>query len=327
MQSPEALLSPADGKPMRLQGTVADLQTALHRRKKVFYPSRQRLTLPIPAGQKKPTVLAPDKRLADYGLADGSIVVFKDLGPQARFQPLLTHAADGHDDSQPLTKFNAAGRLQHGLLLGVLRPAGRVCAHLLPAAIRLLLAQVRPSGRLRRPPPPAICWLRQQPHAAGSRCRRRWCSSWRSRTGASTTPSASWRRSSCTSQRSATLPPPCSTVCALLQDRPTPVAWPLGRFSHATMPIFNLFRNCAYYWGFGAYVSYFVNHPLYTEPPHALSVPLLAFALLCQAGNFRCPSLPLLLCAGPSLHSLPGICPWSLSLQSSLGHAPSGSVS
>lgn len=38
----------------------------------------------------------------------------------------------------------------------------------------------------------------------------------------------------------------------------------IHRFSHSTMPIANLFRNCGYYWGFAAFVSYFVNHPLYT---------------------------------------------------------------
>ena len=38
------------------------------------------------------------------------------------------------------------------------------------------------------------------------------------------------------------------------------------RFSHSTMPIFNLFKNCGYYWGFALFVGYYVNHPLYTAP-------------------------------------------------------------
>ncbi|EGG24712.1 synaptic glycoprotein SC2-like protein [Cavenderia fasciculata] len=41
------------------------------------------------------------------------------------------------------------------------------------------------------------------------------------------------------------------------------------RFSHATMPISNIFKNSIYYWGNTILVSYFVNHPLFTSPPPA----------------------------------------------------------
>ncbi|XP_022648833.1 very-long-chain enoyl-CoA reductase-like [Varroa jacobsoni] len=61
----------------------------------------------------------------------------------------------------------------------------------------------------------------------------------------------------------------------------------IHRFSHGTMPIFNLFKNCGYYWGFGLYIAYYINHPLYTPPACKRQI-YAAFVLfaIAEIGNF-----------------------------------------
>jgi len=60
------------------------------------------------------------------------------------------------------------------------------------------------------------------------------------------------------------------------------------RFSNATMPILNLFKNSSYYWGFAFVIGYFVNHPLYTAPyfGNLQIYGALAGFILSELGNF-----------------------------------------
>ena len=58
-------------------------------------------------------------------------------------------------------------------------------------------------------------------------------------------------------------------------------------FSHGSMPIGNLYRNCGYYWSFGAAVSFFLNHPLYTSPNETRVLLGFAAAMLCQIVNYQ----------------------------------------
>lgn len=59
----------------------------------------------------------------------------------------------------------------------------------------------------------------------------------------------------------------------------------IHRFSHGTMPLRNIFRNCGYYWGFSLYVAYHVNHPLFTPPPILLQLIGLLLFIICEMGN------------------------------------------
>ncbi|XP_062235418.1 very-long-chain enoyl-CoA reductase isoform X1 [Platichthys flesus] len=60
------------------------------------------------------------------------------------------------------------------------------------------------------------------------------------------------------------------------------------RFSHGTMPLRIIVRNCAYYWGFSAWLAYHINHPLYTPPSYGelqVNYALVIF-VMCELGNF-----------------------------------------
>ncbi|KAM9713008.1 very-long-chain enoyl-CoA reductase isoform 2-T2 [Menidia menidia] len=60
------------------------------------------------------------------------------------------------------------------------------------------------------------------------------------------------------------------------------------RFSHGTMPLKTIVKNCLYYWSFSAWLAYYINHPLYTPPSYGeiqVNYALVIFAI-CEMGNF-----------------------------------------
>lgn len=188
---------------------VSDLQDEIHGRIKKFYPARQRLMLPVPAGYRgKPTVLSPNKAIKEYteGNQDSLTVVFKDLGPQVFYSTLFFWEYLG-----PLIIFPIFYYLPVYKYFGYRE--NRVI------------------------------------HPVQTYAMYYWCFHYFKR---------------------------------IMET------FFVHRFSHATSPLSNVFRNCAYYWTFGAYIAYYVNHPLYT-PVSDLQMKIgFGFGLVCQVSNLYC---------------------------------------
>jgi len=60
------------------------------------------------------------------------------------------------------------------------------------------------------------------------------------------------------------------------------------KFSHPTMPLGNLFKNCVYYWSFGAVIGYPLCTPAYTPPSETLVYVGFGIFLLSEIGNLLC---------------------------------------
>jgi very-long-chain enoyl-CoA reductase len=60
------------------------------------------------------------------------------------------------------------------------------------------------------------------------------------------------------------------------------------KFSRPTMPLSNLFKNCAYYWTFGAFIGYPLCSPSYVAPSDKQVFVGLAIFAVCEVGNLIC---------------------------------------
>lgn len=58
------------------------------------------------------------------------------------------------------------------------------------------------------------------------------------------------------------------------------------KFSHATMPLFNLFKNCIYYWTFAFLIAYIILHNDYMAPPYYVQVAGVIIFITCELMNF-----------------------------------------
>ncbi|XP_055488207.1 trans-2,3-enoyl-CoA reductase-like [Leucoraja erinacea] len=59
-------------------------------------------------------------------------------------------------------------------------------------------------------------------------------------------------------------------------------------FSNENTALEKLLKGCAFYWGFTAWMAYYINHPLYTPPSfgNRQVMPALVCFLVCGAGNY-----------------------------------------
>ncbi|KAI9154344.1 hypothetical protein LWI28_024717 [Acer negundo] len=197
------------GVDLHDSATVSDLQETIHGRCKKYYPSRQRLTLPLPPGSKdRPTVLNPKKKIQDYcdGNLDNLTVTFKDLGPQVSYRTLFFWEYLGPLVIYPIFYYFPVYKFFGYEGQRVIHPVQTYAMYY-------------------------------------------WCFHYFKR---------------------------------IMET------FFVHRFSHATSPLANVFRNCAYYWSFGSVIAYYVNHPLYT-PVNDLQMKIgFGFGIICQISNFYC---------------------------------------
>lgn len=62
----------------------------------------------------------------------------------------------------------------------------------------------------------------------------------------------------------------------------------IHKFSRPTMPLSNLFKNCTYYWTFGAVIGYPLCSPSFVAPSEQMVYAGLAIFALCELGNLIC---------------------------------------
>ncbi|KAJ3682722.1 hypothetical protein LUZ60_012949 [Juncus effusus] len=203
------------GIQLKDSATVKDLQEAIYAKTKKYYPSRQRLTLPLnPTNPPtKPTVLNPKSPLSDYSTQKGDsanlTVIFKDLGPQVSYKTLFFFEYLGPLLLYPLFYY-------------------------FPVIYKYFGYSTED----------------HKIHPVQTYALYYWTLHYSKR---------------------------------ILET------FFVHRFSHATSPLSNVFRNCAYYWTFGAYIAYYLNHPLYTPVSNELRIKLgFGFGLICQLANFYC---------------------------------------